>query len=414
MRKITKNHMRIACFLTAFAAVGAGFAFRSYILASQLGDERESARRILLSDCAVSLEKLSESLIRLESAPQEKQPSVLSDIKLYSSLAGISLGSIELEGAGSTELFSMLRSVELLTDNALQMGISAEEGSVTGERAFTDEKAPPMALFITLSSYSRNIVDNALPYIADDQNKFEEKLAEVFSDVSLETILYESGYGALVPKVGFKTVGVGDIGESEAISIARKYLGKKAYLKATLSGGELPSYQLTGKNISALVSAGSGVLLQFLFDTPEGDTLINEDAAKEKASLFLEKLGFSTASLSVSEPYLSSGLYILEYTPVSKSGVLCLNEKIKVGVSSGSGRICLFDAVDYYRYHTKVLILPDSILSADEISSKYSLPSPPTLCKIERADGIESLCYRFTLPNTEIFVNALSGAEIRK
>ncbi|MBE6538540.1 MAG: hypothetical protein E7671_03645 [Ruminococcaceae bacterium] len=413
MKTQKMNYIKAACFLVAFAAVGAGFAFRSHVLQTRLNNERLSAEEIVLSDCAKNLERLRESLTKLESSPPDKRASVLSDVKLYSELASISLGNIDFKSVNGEELFAFLKTARVLSENALEMGISEEGSESSTERAFTEEKAPPLSLFTTLSGYASGIVKSALPYLEENTHAFEEKLSDIFSDTSLETMLYENGYGTLVPTSGFKTIGGGSIKESEALSVARKHLGKKAYLKATLSGVEFPSYQLTGENISALVSSESGILMQFLFDLPERETKIDGDTARGKADAFLEGLGFDPSSLSVSALPLSGNLYVFEYIPASKSGVLCLDEKIRVGVSCGSGRICLYDAVDYYKYHTKTLVLPEKMIGADEISARYS-PSPaPVLCKIERADGIESLCYRLDSSGTEIFINALSGAEIK-
>ena len=132
-----------------------------------------------------------------------------------------------------------------------------------------------------------------MPNLLSDKHRFEEIIKEIFSDTSLETVLYEKGYGHLAEDVGFKTLGSGriTIDENEAIRIALKYLGKHAYRSAALSKGEQPFFHVAGKNISAVISAGNGAVLQILFDLPEGNVEINVDEAEINARKFLSEVG---------------------------------------------------------------------------------------------------------------------------
>lgn len=408
---IHKFNIRTACFLAAFAAVGAGFAYKANLLQSSLDESKTAYDRLTLSESAENLEKLEESLERLISASEKEHASCLADIRLYSELLRSASGHLDFENTGGEELFSYLSCVSLLAENALKLGISEKEQSAV-DNEFARESAPPMTVFSMLAHYAEEITEDALPLLAADQSGFEGKIAEIFSDTGIETILYENGYGALAPENGFKTIGGEIIKESDAKELARRYIGKKAYLTAELSDGDFPSYHLGGSNISAVISAKSGILMQFLFDLPEGESKIDEPTAAERANAFIGEMGFDISHMSISPPIDSEGLYIFEYIPVSKNNVLCLNEKILVGVSRGSGRICLYDAMDYYKYHMKNLALPPNMLTPEEISARYGLEAPPTLCKIERCPGIESLCYGFENSGVQTFISALSGMRI--
>lgn len=408
-----KLYIKAACFLAAFAAVGAGFAYLSHRFEVRFYDREKAYEELTLTDSAENLEKLSTSLSTLESIPEDKRSACLSDIRLYAELAKNSLGYINFEEIGGNELFSFLSGVSILAENALQLGISGESAGID-DSIFPKESAPSLQVFTSLSNYAHRISNDALPLIETDKVAFEAKLSEIFSDTVLETILYENGYGALAPDNGFSTIGGGVIDEKDAIKTARKHLGAKAQLKAHLTAAEPAFYHIEGKNISAIVSAKSGYLMQFLFDLPHGEIKIDEETAKAKAESFLLELGFDPSENGILGAGHSGELYIFEYIPVTKNNVLCLSEKIIVGVSHGSGRICLFDATNYYRYHDKHLNIPSGTLSPEEVASQYALAENPQLCKIERTKGIESLCYSFVRDGNTIFISALSGMMINE
>ncbi|MBQ8208753.1 MAG: germination protein YpeB [Clostridia bacterium] len=405
-----KIGIRTACFLAAFSAAGAGFLLREELIKKAYAERESAYEQLTVSDSAENLERLSFSLSELEKLPSEKRSACLSDIRLSAELALSALGHMNFESAGAEDLFSYLSGVSVIAQTALELGISDEAPSAR-EGDFTAESAPSALLFSVLKGYAENIVSAALPHLPHNRAEFENKLTDIFSDTSLETTLFENGFGDLAPLSGFGTIGGGMINASEAIGIARKHLGKKAYLTSEFSEGEIPVYHLGGKNISAVVSAKSGILMQFLFDLPESEEKIARDTAKEKADEFLSEIGFNSSNMALFSEEHSEGVYIFQYAPLQNK-VLCLDERILVGVSHGSGRICLYDAINYYRYHSKKLTVPAEMISIENIMAKYGLSESPTLCKIERSQGIESLCYRIKIGEEEIYLSALSGIRI--
>ncbi|MEE0969421.1 MAG: germination protein YpeB [Clostridia bacterium] len=411
MRKDEKKlYIRYACFLTAFAAVGAGFAYRANN-AKELGIKREkSYQEMMIYDSAENLQGLSDSFEGLLSAPKNERNIYLSDIRMYAELSKNSLGYMDIKGKGAEELFRFLTGASILSENAIELGF-AEEAAAFSE--FSKEAPVQIDAFDGLSRYAIEVSNEAIPLLSVNTNLFEEKVADIFSDTGSETILYESGYGVSSPKTLFSFVSGGKIKEREAMEAAKKYLGKRAYLKAELSVKHPSAYHIRGENISAVISENSGYLMQLLFDIPSGEKRIDEDTAKEIADKFLKDIGFVSEKTEIVNKEQREGLYIFEYIPIADENILCLNEKILVGVSHGSGRICLFDAVNYYKYHTKSLTLPEGMLSPSEAAEMHGLDAAGVrLCKIERTEGVESLCYRFVKDGTHFYISALSGMKL--
>lgn len=385
-----KSHIiKIACFLSAFCAVVAGFLFREFMIDKAVRDSADAMDKLTLSDLAENIEKMTALLSNDISG--ENRASLCASIMLTSSLARSSLG---FSAVDCPSLFSFLKSVSELS-----------EGFIAGE---ADGE-----IFSLFHGYAERIRDDALPHLLDDKGRFENVISEIFSDTSLETALYEKGYGHLANKSGFEALGSGriTIDEKEAIRIAKKHLGKNAYLSTVLSEGEQPFFHVTGRNISALISAGNGALMQLLFDLPEGNTVINEDEAEENAKKFLSEAGISEETLVKLSAKINGGLYLFEYAPI-RNGVLCISERILLGVSLESGRISIFDAVDFYRYKTKKVVLPDSMLTEKDVIGMYSLSEVPELCKIERKKGIESICYRYKDGDGYRYINAVTAEMI--
>lgn len=378
--------IKIACFLSAFAVVVAGFLFREFMIDKAVRDSADAMDKMTYSEFAENVEKMTVLLSNDMSG--ENSASLCASIMLTASLARSSLG---FSAVDCPSLFSFLKSVSEISEDFISGDVDRE-------------------ILQLFHVYAKRIRDDALPHLLDDKRGFENVISEIFSDTSLESVLYEKGYGHLVVASGFEALGSGriTIDEKEAIKIAKKHLGKNAYLSAELSEGEQPFFHVTGRNISALISAGNGVLMQLLFDLPERDTLINEDEAEINAKKFLPAAGIVEDTLVKLSVESNGGLYLFEYAPI-RNGVLCISERILLGVSSESGRISIFDAVDFYRYRTKMISLPEGIQTAESIINRFSLTEVPELCKIERKKGIESICYRYKDGDGYRYINAVTA-----
>ncbi len=380
--------IKIACFASAFALMGAGFLLREFLITVAVRDRADAIDKLTFSEFAENIEKMTVHLSAQKDMTGESDSSLSAKIMLEASLARSALGLTEIE---CPSLYSFLKSVSELSSLEIEGDIDKE-------------------IFSLFHRYSKRICDDALPHLLNDKKQFEAVISEIFSDTSLETILYEKGFDDMAETSGFEALGniQSKIDEKEAIKIAKKYLGKNAYLTASLSEGEHPFYHVTGKNTGALISAGNGALIQLLFDLPEGNINITEGEAELCAKNFLSETGMVKDTFVKISAVMDKGLYLFEYAPI-RNGVLCISERILIGVSSESGRIALFDAVDFYRYKTKKIILPEKMLTAEEIMNTYSLSDMPELCKIERKKGIESICYRFMDGDEYQYISAISG-----
>lgn len=378
--------IKIACFTSAFAAVIAGFLIKEHMINARELESADAIDKLTISEFAESIEKMN--IYLSENTASQSNASLYAKIMLEAALARSALGLTEFD---CPSLFSFLKCISELYSQNIEGEIDAE-------------------LFSIFHRYSERICDDALPHLLNNKDEFEDVISEIFSDTSLETALYEKGFSNLADTSVFSALGgsMAAIDEKEAIRIAKNHLGKNAYLSANLTEGEHPFYHVMGRNTEALISATNGIILQLLFDLPEEETSITHDEAEKNAKDFLSEAGMVKDTLVSLSETVDNGLYLFEYAPM-RNGVLCLSERILVGVSSGSGRIALFDAVDYYRYKTKRITLPEKMLTAEEIMNIFSLSSPPELCKIERKTGIESICYRFKAGNDYKYISAATG-----
>ncbi len=402
MKIKNKTIIKTACFLTAFAVIGAGFAYKYRLLEIKYREREKVYDTLTLTDCSENLERLSDSLSSYIESEANDRYKYLSDIRLYAERAKISLGYLKLEGNSSEELFSFLNAASAVSEKSLKNAVVTVHGEEVGISSEWE--------FEHLSSCAKRIASEALPFLNTSLKSFSKEIEKIFSSTLTDTILYENGHIDLAASNDFSTLSKGTTDEEEALKTAKKHLGAKAYLKLRATETEPRLYHIEGENISAVVSCGGGFLIQFLFDLPEKDITVTESEAKIKSDTFLRELGFYPENTEAYPPKLNGSMYVFTYAPYGDGNILCLNEKLTVGVSGGSGRICLFDASDYYRYHKRTIDVAETLLTASEAASFHGFsPEQAVLCKINLETKAESLAYRFKTQNGDRFVNAFSG-----
>ena len=396
-------YIRAACFLAAFAAIGAGSVFINHLITSSAAREKEAYEKITVSDFAHSFEELCADLAFSDSDDKKMLP----DIRVHAALSNAYLGLIDIPSPASEMIFSYLSAVSDTAASAIENGIATPENT-EGENPLFIGEAPTPAAFALLRYFAQKIADEALPQLAESPAAFALETESIFSDLSLDTLLSESGNAELIPDDGFMLLRGQKAEEEDALALARSVLGKKAHVKAEYSAAAPAGYRISGKNISAVVSEDGGFLLQMMFDTDIREEKMSEEFAREKAADFISERGLDAEKMRPSLLSHESGLFTFEFIPVS-GNVLCKNERILVSVSAQSGRICLYDAVGYYRYHRKELPLPEGLISAEDIAARFALGSVPELCKITVKSGAEVFCYEISKDGVLITVNALTG-----
>ncbi|MGN1048058.1 MAG: PepSY1/2 domain-containing protein [Eubacteriales bacterium] len=393
--KAPKIYLLCACYLAAFAVIGAGFALCARIADKKYLERERAANLSTLADGAEQLEALSDDFKLLFEVSESDVPACLAQIRLDAELAQVYFGRISFDTAAHSSIMSFLSACSELSSRAFGNGIAYESENITEtvSGSLLPDGSPVRAdLLYALGDHASRLAD-ALPTLTSDIRSFEEKVNGIFGTKELDTLLFEDGYSGLAAKNEFSLVSGEPISAEEAISLSRAFLGSSARLSAEEISGEIPLYTVYGKNISALISKNGGCTLQFLFDLPEGEKRLSETEAEEKAVSFLSGMKVSADTSAPYETEYKDGVFFFTYLPVPESGILCLDEPIRLGVSHGSGRIVLYDALEYYRHHSGHLIKSESFISAEEISALSGSDAKPLLCKISTPAGTEAICY---------------------
>lgn len=385
----------ISCFTAAFAAVAAGFGLKGQIYARTESEKDETLARLAAADCAEYVEKLCFVSELLTSTDKSQKGYVLSEISLHSSLASNTLGHIEsYTGIGKESLLSFLSG---LSELAKKASVSENSEDTSADIQF-------------LISYAKKLSESDIFMLfSESREEFDKKLYKIFGGTELETLFCENGIKTS-PKRGFESIRAGKASEKDILAVAGKHLGVKAHLEISPAGADIPVYTLCGRNTYAAVSHNGEKILSLLLDTDKGKKRIDESEAFERARSFLESEKINTNDAETEGKY-ESGVYLFRFTPIS-NGIVCLNETITVGITHGSGRICIFDAVGYYRYHSP---MSDTMQVNAKITAEEAMTicggENAVLCKISPKTGTEMLCYRIIRAENShpIFINAMSG-----
>lgn len=389
----------ISCFAVAFAVASAGFALQKQLLTRAEKEKEAALAHLTVTDCAEYIEKLCGASGALASlgVVADGRSAALAEISLYSSLAANSLGHIgDYAGKGREALLSFLSGYAELAKKA-----AAEKQAEGADRALSD--------ILTLASYAETLSkSDAFALFSESREDFDKKLYQIFGGTELETLFYENDIKTM-PKRGFETIRTGIASEKDVLSAARKYLGKNARLEVTSAGADIPVYTLCGRNTYAAVSRDGEKILSLMLDTDKGRKRIDEEEALGRARSFLESEKIGVENAEMTSRY-EDGVYLFRFTPMS-DGTVCLDETITVGITHGSGRICIFDAVGYYRYHASSSdALQNNVRVTAEEAAVLGGGESALLCKISPMTGVETLCYRVIRAGGEpIFINAMSG-----
>ncbi len=374
-----KTRIIVACFLTALTVVGAGFAY-SLRLSEDRSEKRAQTYRTLTGEDAASA---VESLVQIFEEGQRWGYSSreLARIISASSRAASAVSYLERGQMRHGGLYSFFGACEKAAFDCL---------AGQGDYRVLDG----------LAVFARRIKDAGADF--SDAQSVESALEEIFASPEFETLMHGLGMSDFASDSDFHSVIGQEIGEREAKKIAEKYLGKNYAFKVS----ESPlAYTVYASNISATVSRRGGYLMQLMFDLPEQEADLSREAASAVMVKFLSDTVAEHDTL-VSQEIFLDGIYRGDFCPM-RSGILCLDERISVGVSASSGRVCLFDAGEYYRSRGGEPRLPSDAMTAGEVSEMWG-GEPAEPCKVRLSAGVETVCFRVG----DLFVDCVTGKRI--
>ncbi len=371
-----KMKILTACFLIAFLAAGAGYAYFFGLGERELSVREQSYGHLTGEDAASALEELAEALGSAKASGYGARE--LGGIVSVSGRASAALGHLGQAEIGEIGPLSLVRGCE----EAAMSALSGADRSME------------------LEIFSRTL-GQILSLDINPLNEFfgDSRISGILSSPELTGALNALGIcdGSL-SEGDFSTLVGMDTSRREALRLAEKYLGKNFGIKT--SENEL-AYTLYAANISATVSKKGGFLMQLMFDLPEQSPVLSEEEAMAVMLKFLSR-SVSEAELLRCRSIELDGLYRGEFYPV-RDGILCLDEQISVGVSPGSGRVCLFDGMKYYRSRGSEASLPSKAADASEIGRAWGGEAMP--CKVRLSNGTSTVCYMVE----GTFVDPVSG-----
>lgn len=368
-----------ACFLAAFAAIGAGYAFSLGLAEMRFDSTLRSYGTLTGEEAVDAIEELSGAFDEAELRGYGSRE--LGQIISASSRAAAAVGYLRQGEMRDSGVYAFLKACE-----------KAALDRLAGE-SDTDH-------LDRLSVFAGRISELQADFSASDASW--ESLWNIFFCPEFETLMHELGMADFASESDFRWVNGPDTAENEAKRIAEKYLGKNYALK--VSESEL-AYTVYASNIFAVISKKGGYLMQLMFDLPEQEVILSEDEARAVMLKFLGET-VSDADILECESLRLDGIYRGEFYPV-RNGVLCLDEGISVGVSAGSGRACLLDAGNYYRSRGGGVTLPEGAMTADDAARMWESEAA-TPCKVRRGGGVETVCYRVG----DLFVDSVSGKRL--
>ncbi len=373
-----KTKIIVACFLAVLTVVGAGYAY-SLKLSEERSEMRIKAYRTLTGEDATdainSLSEIFETGQRWGYSSRDLGQIISDSSRAASAVSYLGQGRMRHSG-----LYSFFRACEKAAFECL-----AGQGDV----GTLDE----------LAVFARRIKDMEVDFSSGQSIGL---LSELFTSPEFETLMHRLGMADFASDSDFHSMIGQEISEREAKKTAEKYLGRNYALKVNESS---LAYTVYASNISATVSRYGGYLMQLMFDLPEQEITITEDEALNKMEKFLSDVVFEYDILSC-QSIGFDGIFRGEFYPV-RNGILCLDETITVGVSASSGRICLYDAGEYYRSRGGEVRLPSNFLTAQAVSEMWE-GEAVVACKARIGYGVEVLCFRVG----DFFVDGVTGQRL--
>lgn len=389
-----KNFCRILILVLGLALMAVGF---SAVAAAEAGRARRRQKAETygaLTDAVEYLEAVAEDLA-LAVAEDMPLPALVS-LRRHADLASAALDRVPMTGEGGTAL-------RRFAAVCGEVGDAMADGLARG--IF---RTPDYGLLIRLRDCAAELVGEVLPTaILPREGRIDEalladclsRLGRLYYDGAASDVWVPGGYALL--QSGARLDGAGALAVAEGILPG-------AYLTPISGTADGDRFCFGAENVSMSLSAVGGKLLSLICDrrgTGEmGD--IGEAAALTAAEAAVAEYIGTPAELISSSA--GEGCYYFTFAPRC-DGLLCLSEKITVGIDGAVGRLCLWDAEGYYRYRTPLRVLPAGMLTPEEMAERYGGEAAVTLCTAVRPDGREVYCCRLGEGDGVIYLNAVTG-----
>lgn len=388
-----RKSIRAISFVCGLALVTVGFVVA---VTAQVRDSRRLVREAqvrALTDAVGHLEAVAEGLA-LALATDSPLP-VLIELRHDADLAAAALGQVSFAGEGGEALRRFA---------ACTAEIS---GGMADDLARERSRVPDYALLTQLRDCAVPLADTVLPAAVDPVSAVVDDAALSAHFATLGRLYYDGVGSDVQPPSGYLTLMRGTvIGEEEAREIATEIVGKTARLTRTQADGEPARICFTSANLTVTLTAVDGHLLSLLYDRSARAGDVGADAARAAAEAAITAYAPEPMELVDNED--GEGCYYFTFAP-RKGELLCLSERILVGIDAASGRLSLWDADRCYRYHTTARTMPETMLTPEAAANLLGIVSPATLCTAIRPDGRELLCYRIGEGDKVVYLNAVTG-----
>lgn len=390
-----KNICRMLSLVIGLALMAVGF---SAVAAAEAGRARRRQKAETygaLTDAVEYLEAMADDLA-LAVAEDMPLPALVS-LRHHADLASAALDRVYLQGEGG----QALRRFAAVCG---EVGGTMADGLARGSF-----RTPDYGLLIRLRDCAAELAREVLPTAVSlregrvDESMLADclaRLGRLYYDGTASDVWVPGGYALL--QSGTRLDGEG------ALASAKKIL-PGAYLTPAEGIGHEGRFCFTAENVCLTVSAVEGRLLSLICDRQvigAGEEMIGQEAARAEAEDAVAQYAGSPAELVSSA--MGEGCYYFTFAPRC-DGVLCLSERITVGIDGIAGKLCLWDAEGYYRYRPPLRVLPEGMLTPEEAAGRYGEGASVTLCTAVRTDGRELYCYRLGEGEGALYLNAVTG-----
>lgn len=236
------------------------------------------------------------------------------------------------------------------------------------------------------------------------------------------TLIYDGPFSESQAKLSPKGLTGNNISYDNAVSIAKKFIGKPmdGANKYSPNNGKIPSYGIelkppkNGPSIYLNVSKKGGNVLWILDQRTVSKVNISQGQALNYAQRYLKNHGFSNMESTYS--IRANGTVQFNFTPLI-NGVTIYPDIVKVKVALDNGDIIGFDATSYFMSHTKRKIEKPKLTEAEaksKVSKNLNIESTK-LSIIPLEGGKEVLAYEFkgtySGDTFYVYINANNGVE---